>query len=164
MVTTIASIPQTHTSVLVSISMDMEPKSVVHTSPDTFEELGNRFIIIYPKASAPTDSIAIAASPFILVFCPFLRRSIANTIVIGSTIIILFVKLSIVAIANAPKATWDNPSPINEYLFKTSVTPSSDEQRAISTPTIRAYLTKGKLIYSINVSSMLLSLHLHHKF
>ena len=46
MVTTIASIPQTHTSVLVSISMDMEPKSVVHTSPDTFEELGNRFIII----------------------------------------------------------------------------------------------------------------------
>ena len=31
---------------------------------------------------------------------------------------------------------------LNEYLLSTSVTPRSDEQSAIRTPTITAYLTK----------------------
>ena len=56
----------------------------------------------------------------------------------GNTISILFVKFKTVAIASAPKATCDKPSPMNEYLFKTNVTPSRDEHKAMSTPTIIA--------------------------
>ena len=89
-------------------------------------------------ASAPTDIIAIAASPFIRVFCPVRKRSTAHTTVTGITISILFVRFSTDATAIAPNATCDKPSPIKEKRFRTSVTPRSDEQSAISTPTIRA--------------------------
>ena len=41
-------------------------------------------------------------------------------------------------LAIAPNATWESPSPINEKRFRTSVTPSSEEHIAISTPTIIA--------------------------
>ena len=34
-------------------------------------------------------------------------------------------------------------SPIKENLFRTRVTPSREEHKAIRTPTIMAYLTKG---------------------
>ena len=39
------------------------------------------FTIRYPKASAPTDTIAIAASPCIFVFCPVRRSRIAHSTV-----------------------------------------------------------------------------------
>ena len=39
-----------------------------------------------------------------------------------------------VATAIAPKATCERPSPINEKLFKTSVTPNNEEHKAIKTP------------------------------
>ena len=42
------------------------------------------------------------------------------------------------AMDKAPKDTWESPSPMKEKRFSTSVTPSSDEQSAISTPTISA--------------------------
>ena len=54
---------------------------------------------------------------------------------------ILLVKFKTDATAMAPKATCDNPSPIKENRFSTKVTPSKDEHNAISTPTIKAYLT-----------------------
>ena len=46
-------------------------------------------------------------------------------------------------VAIAPNATWESPSPINEKRLSTRVTPSSEEQTAIKTPTISAYRTNG---------------------
>jgi hypothetical protein len=37
-----------------------------------------------------------------------------------------------------PKATCESPSPIKEKRLRTSVTPSREEQREMSTPTIKA--------------------------
>ena len=59
---------------------------------------------------------------------------------------VLFVSFRTDPIAIAPNATWDNPSPINENLFRTSVAPKSDEHKAIRTPTTSAYLTNGYCI------------------
>jgi hypothetical protein len=50
----------------------------------------------------------------------------------------LFVRLIAAAAAVAPNATLESPVPMNEYRFNTSVTPSREEQSAISTPTIIA--------------------------
>ena len=85
--------------------MDIEPNRVVQTSADTFDDTGNKFIRRYPIARAPTDIIAIAASPLILVFCPVFNNRIAANTVIGSTINISLVKPAIAAIAMAPNAT-----------------------------------------------------------
>ena len=63
-------------------------------------------------ASALTDSIAIAASPFIAAFPPNARSNTATRTVTGRIMIMLFDSLRTDAIASAPKATWDNPSPI----------------------------------------------------
>ena len=94
-------------------------------------------------ANELTEIIAMAASPFIFAFCPVRKRSIAAIIVIGRTRSMLFVRFNTEAMAIAPKATWESPSPINENLFKTKVTPRREEQREINMPTINAYLTKG---------------------
>ena len=64
---------------------------------------------------------------------------------------ILFDKCKTAAIEIAPNATWESPSPMNENLFKTNVTPNNDEQREIKVPTINAYLTKGNCKYSNKV-------------
>ena len=42
------------------------------------------------------------------------------------------------ATASAPKPTWDRPSPIMEYRFKTRLTPRSAAQRDTSRPTMSA--------------------------
>ena len=70
----------------------------------------------------------------------------ADIIVTGITMIALLVILNIDAMAIAPNATCESPSPIKENLFKTSVTPRSDEHKAIKVPTINAYLTNGYCI------------------
>ena len=127
----------------VRVNMDVEPNRVLHTSPDTFGPVENIFISMYPIASALTDIMATAASPLIFVFCPVLNNRIAHTIVTGRINNILFVKFNTAATAIAPNATWESPSPINEKRFRTSVTPSSEEHIAISTPTIIAYRTNG---------------------
>jgi hypothetical protein len=134
---------QSQTSAFVRVRIDVEPKSVEHTSPEILADVENKFITRYPTASEPTESIAIAASPFIFGFCPVLKISIAAIIVTGITTIDVLVRSNIVAIANAPNATWESPSPIYEKRLSTSVTPKSDEQSAIRVPTISAYLTKG---------------------
>ena len=114
-----------------------------HTSPDKFADAENMFNNKYPIAKAPTESIAMAASPCILAFLPRLINIIAHITVMGNTSNVSLASLSTPAIAIAPNATCDKPSPINENLFKTSVTPKSEEHKEINTPTIIAYLTKG---------------------
>ena len=70
------------------------------------------FIKRYPNANAPTEIMAIAASPLIFVFCPVLRSRIAQITVTGRINTILFVKFRTDATAIAPNATWESPSPI----------------------------------------------------
>ena len=93
------------TSVLLRLRIEVEPKSVLHTSPVMFGEAEKMFISRYPIARAPTDIIATAASPFIFVFCPVLSRRIAQTTVMHRTRGILFVSFKTAAIDIAPNAT-----------------------------------------------------------
>ena len=80
----------------------------------------------------------MAASPLICVRAPVRSRRMALRIVTGRTRSISFVRLRTLAIAMAPKATCERPSPIKEKRFRTSVTPSSEEQSAMRTPTMSA--------------------------
>ena len=89
-------------------------------------------------ASDPTEIMATAASPLIFVCCPVRSSNMAQTTVTPSVRGISSVIPSTAAMAMAPNATWDRPSPIKENRFSTSVTPSSDEQSAIRTPTTNA--------------------------
>lgn len=130
------------TSSFVNVSIEVDPNNVVHTSPDKFAEDEKTFIIKYPKASAPTDSMAMEASPLIFASFPLFNMSTALNIVIGRVTAILLLKFKTPDTHIAPKATWDNPSPIKENLFNTSVIPIKEEQRAIKTPTIKALRTK----------------------
>ena len=66
----------------------------------------------------------------------------AAIMVTGMVIYRLLDTCKIVPTVMAPKATCDSPSPINENLLRTSVTPTIAAQRAIETPTISAYRTK----------------------
>ena len=118
--------------------MEVEPNSVLHTSPERLDEVEKTFIRRYPMASAPTEIVAIAASPLIFVFCPVRRSSTALMIVISITSGISLVICRTAAIAMTPNATWESPSPMKENRFSTSVTPRRDEQSAISTPTMSA--------------------------
>ena len=127
-----------HTSPLVRVRMEVEPNSAPHTSPERLAEVENTLISRYPNASAPTEIMAMAASPLILVFCPVRSSSTAHTMVTGSTITMRLVIFSTAATAMAPNATWERPSPMKENRLSTRVTPSREAHRAISTPTIRA--------------------------
>ena len=62
----------------------------------------------------------------------------ASLMVLPFLYMISIFKYGLSAMAMAPKATWDRPSPMKENRFSTSVTPSSEEHKAISTPTISA--------------------------
>lgn len=89
-------------------------------------------------ASAPTESIAMAASPLILEFWPAPSRRIAHSTVMPITSGMSLIRFKTEATDMAPKATWDNPSPIKENRLSTSVTPSREAHRATSTPTTSA--------------------------
>ena len=86
--------------------------------------------------------MATEASPLTLAFWPTLSRRTAQTIVTGITRSMSFVSPTTAATAMAPKATWLRPSPMKEKRRSTRVTPSREEHREISTPTIRAFWTK----------------------
>lgn len=131
------------TSSIDNVKMEVAPNNVLHTSPARFVDTENKFISKYPIAREPTEIIAMAASPLIFLFCWVLRSNTAQPIVTGVTKIKLFVKFKTEAMEIAPKATWDKPSPIYEKRFSTKVTPIREEHRAISTPTIKVYLTNG---------------------
>ena len=115
--------------------MEVEPKRVLQTSPDRLDEVPKRFIIRYPRAREPTEIMAMALSPLILAFCPVRSSKTAQTTVMAITRGISFLIWSTAAMDMAPKATWESPSPMKEKRLSTSVTPSSEEQRAISIPT-----------------------------
>jgi hypothetical protein len=74
-------------------------------------------------------------------FVLVLKRIIAAMMVTGKVINILLVKPTTVATVIAQKAMCDKPSPMNENLLSTNVTPSNDEHRAIKIPTIKANCT-----------------------
>lgn len=157
-ITTTESTTHKKTSVFVKVKIDVEPKSVLQTSPEIFADAENKFTIRYPKANEETEIRAMAASPFILAFWPVLSRRIAAKIVTGRIIIVLFERCRTVATESAPKATWLNPSPIKEKRFKTKVTPSKEEHKAIRTPQIIAYCTNGneKYVFSVEKTSVIL--------
>lgn len=157
-ITTTESTTHKKTSVFVKVKIDVEPKSVLQTSPEIFADAENKFTIRYPKANEETEIRAMAASPFILAFWPVLSRRIAAKIVTGRIIIVLFERCRTVATESAPKATWLNPSPIKEKRFKTKVTPSKEEHKAIRTPQIIAYCTNGneKYVFSVVKTSVIL--------
>ena len=140
---TIDNITHSHTSSTERVRIEVEPKRVPHTSPPTLEEDGKMFSIRYPIARAPTEAIARIESPAILVNLDVQSIRIAHIIIMGKTTSISLFMRKTVAKAKAPKATWDNPSPINEYLFRTNITPKRDAQRAIKMPVIKAYLING---------------------
>ena len=58
--------------------------------------------------------------------------------IVTGRVTVIGAKPQTVAIASAPKATCDSPSPIIEYLFSTRLTPSRAAQSEISTPAISA--------------------------
>ena len=138
------------TSLTVRVRMEVEPNSVLHTSPEIFEEAEKTLTRRYPKARAATEIMAMAASPLIFAFFPLLRRRIALITVTGRISSISFVRFMTVATDMAPKATWERPSPMKEKRRRTRVTPRSAEQSATSTETIRAYRTKGYCRYIPN--------------
>ena len=66
------------------------------------------------------------------------KRSTADTTVIGRVIYIGVVSPRTVAIAIAPKLTCDRPSPIIEYLLRTSDTPRRAAETDIRSIAINA--------------------------
>lgn len=84
MITVMDKTMQVITSASVNVNMEVEPNSVVHTSPDKLPDTGKRFMSKYPTAREPTDIIAIAASPFTLAFCPRRNRRTAHNAVTGN--------------------------------------------------------------------------------
>ena len=90
-------------------------------------------------ASEATERIATTASPMMTVFCPARSISIAQRMVAGRMKYMSWVKFSTPAMAIAPNATWESPSPISEKRLSTSVTPKSEAHSEISTPTSRAF-------------------------
>ena len=90
-----------------------------------------------PSAREPVDMRAMAASPFMA--AELLRRS-SNTAATTTTGMATPSSdaPNTDATASAPKPTWDRPSPIMEYRFKTRLTPRSAAQRDTSRPTMSA--------------------------
>lgn len=130
------------TSVFVSVRMDVEPNNVVHTSPERFVFGEKMFMRRYPNASAEVEMSARLVSPLIFEFCFPHKSMIAKMVVTGRIKYVGVVIFKTDAKAKAPNAVWLSPSPMNENLFKTSVTPRSEEHNAMTTPVITAYWTK----------------------
>ena len=99
-------------SVLVSVKIKVEPKSVLQTSPERFVDGEKIFIKKYPAASEPTEIIATLASPFIFEFSFAHKIKIAQIIVTGRTNKVVFVIFKTEATAIAPKAVCESPSPM----------------------------------------------------
>ena len=92
------------TSPFVSVRIDVEPNSVVQTSPERFVGGAKRFRKRYPNAREPTLIIPTAASAFTIEEGRLQRRRTAKTMVTARTKYMLFEKLSTVATASAPNA------------------------------------------------------------
>lgn len=92
-----------------------------------------------PIASEDIETRAIIESPCILWFSFNLSIRKDTRITIG-IVNKIGDALSIVATENAPKATWDNPSPIIEFFLNTREVPINDEQTDIKIPVTRALI------------------------
>ena len=141
--TTSAIARHKQTSDALSVRIEVDPNKVLHTSADIFADFENRFMTRYPAARDDTDMTASIASLGAFVFLFERKSNIAHTIVTGKDKSILLVSFITIATDIAPKATCERLSPTNEYLLRTRVTPRSAEQKAMSTPTMSAYLTNG---------------------
>ena len=95
-----------------------------------------------PMASALADIRAMAASLFILLFSVILSRKNAARTTTGMDILRGDQPMAR-ATDNAPKDTWDNPSPIMEYRFNTRLTPRREAHRDTSIPPTSALTRKG---------------------
>ena len=98
-------------------------------------------IAIVPIAKLEAERSAIAASPLILLFLFSFRTRIDVMATIGVANQI-GVKFSTVAIAKAPNAVCDKPSPSMEFLRRTNGTPTSAVQIEINNPAISARCIK----------------------
>lgn len=115
-------------------------------------------IINVPIAKELDDIKAIAESPCILLFSFNFNIRKEASVTIGKAKV-KGVKCRTVASAKAPNPTCDNPSPIIEFLFRTSVIPINDEQIEIRIPTIKALTIK---LYE-NISIILFTVHTPYK-
>ena len=86
------------------------------------------------------------------------KIKIAKKTVTGRTKIMLWEVFKTDAIAMAPNAVCESPSPIYESLLRTKVTPSNEETMAIIMPAINAYCTNEneKYIFMVSRNSLIL--------
>jgi len=86
--------------------------------------------------------IAIDVSLLILYFSPYFNSIIPAKITIGIVNSIGEISKES-AIESAANETFESPTPIIEYLFKTKVIPSNAELIEIKSPTMMAFTIKG---------------------
>ncbi len=111
-----------------------------------------------PIASDDADIIAIRESPEIFELL-FIFNTKKETIITRGIENSIGAIPKIVASATLPKATCDKPSPIIEYLLKTSDTPTKAAHSDINIPTINALCIN---VYE-NIS-IILSIMMNHLY
>ena len=111
-----------------------------------------RDVTITPIANADADTMAMAASLRIFPFSANRSNRNAAITTIGMENLI-GANPQAIAMDNAPKDTWDNPSPIIEYLFRTRLTPRSAAQRDTKTPPNKALLINSYESISLSIIS-----------
>ena len=99
-------------------------------------------ITITPIARELVEIRAMAASPLIRLLPLMRSRSTAATITTGMATA-RGAAFAAAATAIAPNPTWESPSPIIEYLFRTRLTPRRAEHNATRIPTTKARTIKG---------------------
>ena len=98
-------------------------------------------IAIVPRAKLEADNNAIMASPCVFWFLLMRKITKEANITTGNENQI-GAKLKTTANAKAPKAVWASPSPIMEFLRRTSETPTKLAQIEIAIPTMKALSIK----------------------
>ena len=94
-----------------------------------------------PMARELADNKAMAESPCIFVLFSF--KIINDDIRTTGIARYNGVMFKMVAIAKAPKPTWDRPSPIMEFFLRTNDTPIKDEHMDIRRPEMKALWING---------------------
>ena len=112
MITKAAITTEKIVSALVSVKINVEPNKVLHTSPERLAGGEKMFIKKYPIARAPVEIMATLASPFIFEFSFVHKIKTANKTVTGRTKIVSQESFKTEAIAIAPNAVWESPSPM----------------------------------------------------
>ena len=95
-----------------------------------------------PAARELAEIMAMAASLFIFPLSVILRRKKAANTTTGMDTP-RGAHPAATAMDRAPKDTWDSPSPIMEYRFRTRLTPKRAAHREIRIPPMRARTKNG---------------------